>query len=276
MAFTATPDPVPDAIPGAGSAGAAAFSGAGSSAAAASPDWLPHFSHPRPGAPVTALTSYPRASFLDRLAAGVVDICLILIANGLLMPRLFARNDGFVFLLAFAYFVAFWTWKQTTVGGIVCNLRLTRTDGVQLGPAEAVVRGLASIFSFFALGLGFLWILRDPERQAWHDKVAGTYVVKVPANMPLSLVRNSPAGISAELMESRPDQMENFKNVDPKWVDVAFDPGDGSDADVNGRRKSVGRDHLVDRAPDEPAPLYDLWKPKDRRRHRYPPGDGRV
>ncbi|MDO6585314.1 extracellular solute-binding protein [Salipiger sp. 1_MG-2023] len=27
------------------------------------------------------------------------------------------------------------------------------------------------------------------------------------------------------LMESRPDQMENFKNVDPKWVDVAFDPG---------------------------------------------------
>ncbi|MFA7416610.1 MAG: extracellular solute-binding protein [Rhizobium sp.] len=27
------------------------------------------------------------------------------------------------------------------------------------------------------------------------------------------------------LMESRPDQMENFKNVDPKWVDVPFDPG---------------------------------------------------
>lgn len=27
------------------------------------------------------------------------------------------------------------------------------------------------------------------------------------------------------LMESRPDQMENFKNVDPVWVDVAWDPG---------------------------------------------------
>lgn len=27
------------------------------------------------------------------------------------------------------------------------------------------------------------------------------------------------------LLESRPDQMENFKNVDPKWVDVPFDPG---------------------------------------------------
>jgi spermidine/putrescine transport system substrate-binding protein len=27
------------------------------------------------------------------------------------------------------------------------------------------------------------------------------------------------------LMESRPDQMENFKNVDPVWVDVDWDPG---------------------------------------------------
>jgi spermidine/putrescine transport system substrate-binding protein len=27
------------------------------------------------------------------------------------------------------------------------------------------------------------------------------------------------------LLETRPDQMENFKNVDPKWVDVAFDKG---------------------------------------------------
>ena len=27
------------------------------------------------------------------------------------------------------------------------------------------------------------------------------------------------------LLETRPDQMENFKNMDPKWVDVPFDPG---------------------------------------------------
>jgi spermidine/putrescine transport system substrate-binding protein len=27
------------------------------------------------------------------------------------------------------------------------------------------------------------------------------------------------------LLETRPDQMENFKNVEPKWVDVPFDPG---------------------------------------------------
>ncbi len=27
------------------------------------------------------------------------------------------------------------------------------------------------------------------------------------------------------LMEARPDEMENFKNVDPRWVDVEWDPG---------------------------------------------------
>lgn len=30
---------------------------------------------------------------------------------------------------------------------------------------------------------------------------------------------------SGLLLETRPDQMENFKNVDPRWVDVPFDPG---------------------------------------------------
>jgi uncharacterized RDD family membrane protein YckC len=47
------------------------------------------------------------------------------------------------------------------------------------------VRALSAIFSFAALGLGCFWILRDPESQAWHDKIAGTYVVKVPRNWPL-------------------------------------------------------------------------------------------
>src|SRR5262245_17156153 len=27
------------------------------------------------------------------------------------------------------------------------------------------------------------------------------------------------------LLETRPDQMPNFKNMDPRWVDVYFDPG---------------------------------------------------
>jgi uncharacterized RDD family membrane protein YckC len=60
-----------------------------------------------------------------------------------------------------------------------------RTDGTPLRFVDALVRGLSAIFSIAVLGLGVLWILRDPERQAWHDRIAGTYVVKVPRNWPL-------------------------------------------------------------------------------------------
>ena len=38
-----------------------------------------------------------------------------------------------------------------------------------------------SIVSGLACGLGYLWMLWDPQRQTWHDKAAGTYVVRVSA-----------------------------------------------------------------------------------------------
>ena len=88
-------------------------------------------------------------------------------------------------LLLLSYHIAFWAWKGTTLGGIVCHLRLVRADGGPLAGPDAIIRGLASLFSFVPLGIGFFWILRDPQQQAWHDKIAGTFVVKVPRDWPL-------------------------------------------------------------------------------------------
>jgi len=66
------------------------------------------------------------------------------------------------------------------VGGIICQVRVVRIDGQPVKLPDAIVRALASVLSIAAFGIGCFWILRDPERQAWHDKIAGTYVVKVP------------------------------------------------------------------------------------------------
>ena len=137
------------------------------------------------GAPPGAeadLTLMPRAGFLDRLFAFVLDVALVLIIVAMADLRVRA---GFTWLVLFGYFIAFWTWKGTTLGGIVCSLRVIRTDGTPLQVGDSLVRVLASLFSFAALGIGCLWILRDPERQSWHDKIAGTYVVKVPRHWPL-------------------------------------------------------------------------------------------
>jgi uncharacterized RDD family membrane protein YckC len=138
---------------------------------------------PSPGEP--GLLGLPRARFLERLAAFVLDVIVVLIAVQVLDALYLGRDaPPLFFFLLLAYHVGFWAWRGTTVGGMICQLRITRTDGALLGFRDALVRGLSGILSLAALGLGGLWILRDPERQSWHDRVAGTYVVKVPRDWP--------------------------------------------------------------------------------------------
>jgi uncharacterized RDD family membrane protein YckC len=125
---------------------------------------------------------YPRATFLDRIAAFALDCILVGIAIQVLD---LSRHDGAFPSLLLAYHIAFWAWKGTTLGGIICGLRVVRLQGTDLRFADALVRGLASVFSIAALGIGCFWMLQDPERQMWHDKIAGTLVVKVPRHMAL-------------------------------------------------------------------------------------------
>jgi uncharacterized RDD family membrane protein YckC len=128
------------------------------------------------------LSVYPRASFLDRVAAFALDVVLIAITNAVLRNPW--GDDGRFLLVVLAYSIAFIAWKGTTLGGIICGVRVIRTNGGDPRLVDALVRGLSSIFSLAVVGLGAFWILRDPERQSWHDRIAGTYVVKVPRNYP--------------------------------------------------------------------------------------------
>jgi uncharacterized RDD family membrane protein YckC len=138
---------------------------------------------PAPGPVESELVLLPRAAFLERLAAFALDVILvIMIVNIFDFHRDWENKALFI---ALVYHIGFWTWKGTTLGGIICQLRLVRIDGAMLRFADSLVRGLTGIFSLAVVGLGFLWILRDPDRQAWHDRVAGTYVVKVPRNWPI-------------------------------------------------------------------------------------------
>ena len=138
---------------------------------------------PVPAPAASELVMLPRAAFLERLAAFALDVVLVI-----MLVNLFDFDhdwEGKGLILALVYHIGFWTWKGTTLGGIICQLRLVRIDGAMLRFADALIRGLTGIFSLAVVGLGFLWILRDPDRQAWHDRVAGTYVVKVPRNWPI-------------------------------------------------------------------------------------------
>jgi uncharacterized RDD family membrane protein YckC len=168
-----------------------AAAGEQAQASAASSFTPPKFSMPvGGGANVPENLAYPRAGFWERLAAGFLDLILVSILAGLAsvppMPILHHfRGPPFGLLVALAYFAGMWAWKGTTVGGIVLNLKVVRFDGQHLTFAVAVVRALAGAFSVIVFFLGFLWIAWDRENQGWHDKIAGTLVVRLPRGNPL-------------------------------------------------------------------------------------------
>jgi uncharacterized RDD family membrane protein YckC len=153
---------------------------------------VPDASSELPRSPVAAvaidaggLVAFPRATLLDRAAAFVLDVIIVLIVVRLLQSFGTRSWEPMFMFLFVSYRIGLWAWKGTTIGGIVGYQRLVRTNGDPVQFIDAFVRGLASVLSFGLLGLGYLWALKDPERQTWHDKIAGTYVVKVPRNWPM-------------------------------------------------------------------------------------------
>ncbi len=116
--------------------------------------------------------AYPRAGFWERMGAGFLDMVLIGLSAALVGP--------FFFLVGLAYFSAMWAWKGTTIGGVILRLQVVRADGQPVSFLVAFVRALAAAFSAMVFFLGFFWIGWDSEKQGWHDKIAGTVVLRLP------------------------------------------------------------------------------------------------
>jgi uncharacterized RDD family membrane protein YckC len=128
-----------------------------------------------PDVPVGATTGelLPRAGFWIRLLATTLDLLLVGMAAAFLH-----RGFHWFLLLWTLYHLTFWSWRGMTVGGMVLGLRVIRIDGQPMNIAVALVRLFASLFSLVPCGLGFVWAAWSPDKQSWHDKMAGTLVVK--------------------------------------------------------------------------------------------------
>jgi uncharacterized RDD family membrane protein YckC len=131
------------------------------------------------------LTTLPRATFWVRMGALLLDVIIVWAVVRLLLNFPQEGSDRLVLLALAAYGAVMWKVKGTTVGGIACDLRVVRLDSRPVDWPTACVRALGCILSICALGLGFIWIAFDPGKQAWHDKLAGTIVVRVPKGVPL-------------------------------------------------------------------------------------------
>ena len=134
----------------------------------------------RTSAPAAVVDStLPRAGFWIRMTALFIDAVLVGVALSLTNI-----HDAYLLMLAL-YGALMWKFRGTTVGGIVCNLKVVRVDGRELDWSTAAVRALSCFLSLALAGLGFIWIAVDEGRRAWHDKIAGTAVVRVPHGVSL-------------------------------------------------------------------------------------------
>jgi uncharacterized RDD family membrane protein YckC len=156
-----------------------------------------------PVVPNVPAATLPRAGFWIRIWALFLDIVLVAILTALISEamrwflgllsqlispehalRFHSGPPSFLLLLAI-YGALMWKFRGTTIGGIVCGLKVVRTDNRDVDWATAVVRALGCFLSLVVMGLGFIWIAIDADRQSWHDKIAGTAVVRMPKGVSL-------------------------------------------------------------------------------------------
>jgi uncharacterized RDD family membrane protein YckC len=75
--------------------------------------------------------------------------------------------------------VLFWIARQATPGKMALSLRIVDADRLApLSRRQAIVRYLGYYVSTLPLLLGFFWIVFDPRKQGWHDKLARTVVIR--------------------------------------------------------------------------------------------------
>lgn len=137
-------------------------------------------------------------SFWRRMLAGLVDLILaaILVVTLLLLGLALdksppetsalvagfdglARHGAWLLAMAVSAQALFWTFLSATPGMLLMGCQVVNgKSGGRLTLAGSLVRVVGLWLGLIPLGIGVLWILRDPRNQGLHDKLAGSVVVK--------------------------------------------------------------------------------------------------
>lgn len=132
--------------------------------------------------------------FWVRVVASFIDTVLIVLVTGPLLFVIYGRAyfdsagspvaAGFADILitwvapAVAV-IAFWLYRKATPGKMVFSLSVVDAQtGGPLTLGQSVGRYFAYFLSALPFCLGFLWVAFDSRKQGWHDKLAGTLVVR--------------------------------------------------------------------------------------------------
>jgi len=108
---------------------------------------------------------------------GLVNVIIDALENATIQVTL---GSIVVTLVVIGYFTFFWTLVGFTPGKAILGLKVVKRNGEKVSFFRALLRFFSYWISAIPLFLGYFWILWDPKRQAWHDKIAGTQVLYIP------------------------------------------------------------------------------------------------
>ena len=131
--------------------------------------------------------------FWARVGASIIDTILMLV---IVAPLLTYFYGGAYWMGAFGFIagpadvllnwilpaiavVVFWIYRQATPGKMAISAKIV--DATTLGKpstGQLVIRYLGYYVSLIGLCLGFIWVGIDARKQGWHDKMAGTVVIR--------------------------------------------------------------------------------------------------
>ena len=143
----------------------------------------------RPGAPGSDLEY---AGFWLRVGAAVIDSLLVAIIIVPLMwwaygeryflgPDLLMGPADFLirYVLPAVLVIAFWLYRLATPGKMAISATIVDArTGRRPSAGQLIGRYFGYIVSTLPLGLGLMWVAFDDRKQGWHDKLAGTVVVR--------------------------------------------------------------------------------------------------
>ena len=135
-----------------------------------------------PQATVTAVTAtgiVDYATFGQRFVAILIDIAILTLATGSVVVATFGMGVTLGFLAPWLYeaFMTSSEW-QATVGKRVMSIVVTDMQGKRISFARASGRHFAKYISAFLFGIGFIIAAFTEKRQALHDMIAETLVIK--------------------------------------------------------------------------------------------------
>lgn len=156
-------------------------------------DDLPPVESPEDAARSEPFMAFGLASPGERVLSGLIDLAfvsliqftLFYLTTHLVAQRLGALPTSAVIsmslvglVLAASYFLFFWSLSGQTLGKLLTGGRVVTTADAPLGFRRAATRLAGMVVSAAPFGAGFFGLWTDVERRGWHDRIAGTKVVR--------------------------------------------------------------------------------------------------